>query len=262
MCLEEIGKDKNLEIAEAKLVHRMTDLPYKRKEVIGDATLYLGDCRDILPTLGKVDAVVTDPPYGIGFPYNSHIDSAEALEALIPPLMDFVKASKRGVITPGNTNIHKYPAPTWTGAWTWDTTTSLGKWGWSQWQPILLYGDDVWPGTSSKGGPLKSDRINFSGGEAGIANAEGRGHTCPKPLEFMRRLIARFTLEDETVSDPFLGSGTTGVACAKLGRKFIGIEIDEGYFDIACARIRKAYAQPDFFIAPPAEKPKQEALEL
>ena len=64
------------------------------------------------------------------------------------------------------------------------------------------------------------------------------------------------------ILDPFMGSGTTGVACVKLGRKFIGIEIDEGYFDIACERIRKAYAQPDMFVEPRAPDPKQEALEL
>ena len=226
----------------------------------GRVTLYRGDCREILPTLGKVDAVVTDPPYGIGFPYRSYVDSAEALEALIPSIMDVVGRARRGVITPGNTNIHKYPAPTWTGAWTWDTTTSRGKWGWSQWQPILLYGEDVWPGTSSKGGPLKSDRINFSGGQAKIIDADGEGHTCPKPLEFMRRVVARFTSAGELVVDPFLGSGTTGVACVKLGRKFIGIEIDPRYFDIACRRIEEAARQPDLLIPETQQKPTQESF--
>ena len=76
----------------------------------------------------------------------------------------------------------------------------------------------------------------------------------------MAALLKDFTNTGETILDPFMGSGTTGVACVKLGRKFIGIEIDEGYFDIACERIRKAYAQPDMFIAPPTEKPKQEAM--
>ena len=76
----------------------------------------------------------------------------------------------------------------------------------------------------------------------------------------MKKIVHRSTLPNELVLDCFMGSGTTGVACVKLGRKFIGIEIDEGYFDIACERIRKAYAQPDMFIAPPAEKPKQEAM--
>jgi DNA modification methylase len=68
-------------------------------------------------------------------------------------------------------------------------------------------------------------------------------------------------VEGQTILDPFMGSGTTGVACAKLGRKFIGIEIDAKYFDIACERIQKAYDQPDMFIEPPA-KPIQEKLEV
>lgn len=66
----------------------------------------------------------------------------------------------------------------------------------------------------------------------------------------------------KSVLDPFMGSGTTGVACVKLGRSFIGIEIDEGYFNIACERIRKAYAQPDMFITPREPAPVQEALSL
>ena len=69
-----------------------------------------------------------------------------------------------------------------------------------------------------------------------------------------------FLPDAQTILDPFMGSGTTLVACVKLGRKGIGIELDPDYFDIACERVRKAYEQPDMFIAPPAEKPKQEGL--
>jgi len=232
-----------------------------RTEHIGDATLYLGDCLEILPTLGKVDAVVTDPPYGIGFEYLSYDDTPDALEVLIAGFMPWALSNAaRAVITPGNTNIHKYPPPSWTGAWTWDTTTSRGFWGWSQWQPILLYGDDVSRGTASVGGIFKSDRIHFSGGEAKINVEEGGGHVCPKPFEFVRRLVARFSLPGETILDPFIGSGTTGVACAKLGRKFIGIEIEPRYFDIACERIQKAYDQPDLFIEPPKPAKQEELL--
>ena len=93
--------------------------------------------------------------------------------------------------------------------------------------------------------------------QGGIPEAE---HPARFPVSFARELIEPFSLPSETVLDPFMGVATTGVACVKLGRNFIGIEIDEGYFDIACDRIRKAYAQPDMFIAPPAEKPKQESM--
>ena len=73
--------------------------------------------------------------------------------------------------------------------------------------------------------------------------------------------IGLHSSDGETILDPFMGSGTTGVACAKLGRKFIGIELEKKYFDIACQRIEEAYQQPDMFIEPPA-KAKQEAMDL
>ncbi len=86
--------------------------------------------------------------------------------------------------------------------------------------------------------------------------AEKNGHPCPKPIKSWQKLVNRVSRKGETILDPFMGSGTTGVACAKLGRKFIGIEIEPKYFDIACERIQKAYDQPDLFVEPP-KKPKQ-----
>ena len=233
----------------------------RRKEVIGNQTLILGDCLEVMPLLGRFDAVVTDPPYGIGFPYNSHEDTPENLEALIQGMVPVArKMASRVVITPGNTNVFRYPPADWIGAWTWDTTTACGFWGWSQWQPILLYGEDVWPGTNSKGGPLKSDRIHFSGGEAKINHADGGGHTCPKPLAFMEKLIGRFTEFGDSVLDPFMGSGTTLVACQRMGRHGTGIELDPDYFEIACRRVDEAARQPDLLIQAPAPQPTQEAL--
>lgn len=234
-----------------------------KKDVrIGDCRLILGDCLEVMKELGPVDAVVTDPPYGIGFPYNSHDDTPENLTQIIEGTIPIARAlARRVIVTPGNTNLFKYPAADWVGAWTWDTTTSRGFWGWSQWQPILLYGEDVWPGTNSRGGILKSDRIHFSGGQARISHAEGLGHTCPKPLAFMQRMVARFSIEGETILDPFMGSGTTLVACAKLARKGIGIELDPDYFEIACKRVAEAYRQPDLFVAPPTP-PEQTGMDL
>ena len=233
----------------------------KRKEVIGSQTLILGDCLEVMPTLGRFDACVTDPPYGIGFPYNSHDDSPENLQRLVDGLMPIARSiAGRVVITPGNTNVFRYPPADWIGAWTWDTTTARGFWGWSQWQPILLYGEDVWPGTNSKGGALKSDRIHFSGGEAKISHAEGMGHTCPKPIAFLEKLLGRFSMAGETILDPFMGSGTTLVACQKMGRAGTGIEIDPDYFDIACRRVEEACRQPDLLITAPPPPPVQESL--
>ena len=231
--------------------------PWKRREVIGDATLYLGDCLEILPTLPKVDAVITDPPYGLNFPYLSYADTDENFSVLVSSVMPkLLSGADRLVVTPGNTNIHKYPPPNWIAAWTWDTTTARGKLGWSQWQPILFYGEDVCKGTANWNGKLKSDRIHFSGGAANIDASAGGDHPCAKPEEFMRKLVARFSDGKQSVLDPFMGSGTTGVACMNLGRKFIGIEIEERYFNIAVERITNAQRQQKLFDAPSNGRPE------
>ncbi len=220
-----------------------------RVETIGRATLYCGDSRELIASLVGVDALVTDPPYGIGFEYLSYDDTEHGLDDLIETLISpLINKIGRAVITPGNTNLHKYPKPTWTGAWTWDTTTARGFCGWSQWQPILFYGDDPAKGFGHHNGFLRSDRIHFSGGQADITASDGGIHSCPKPTKFMRRLVARFTNDGECIFDPFMGSGTTGVAAMQMGRSFIGCELEPKYFDIACKRIEDAQRQGDLFL--------------
>ena len=109
------------------------------KVEIGNATLYLGDCMDILPRLPKVDAVITDPPYGIGFDYQGYDDTQGNLEKLIAVFIPYgIQMAKRMAVTCGNTNIAIYPKADWYACWTFDTTSSRGKLGWSQWQPILF----------------------------------------------------------------------------------------------------------------------------
>jgi DNA modification methylase len=231
-----------------------------RVERIGEATLYLGDCREVLPTLGKVDCVVTDPPYGIGFPYASYEDTPEALAQLVEATAATIIANAvRVVITPGLTNLWLYPKPDWIAAWTWATTATYGALGYNQWQPILFYGSDV-PGFGSVNGVLKCDRVQVNGFATKDFTADCGVHTCPKPLAFVKALVERFSMDGETILDPFAGSGTTGVAAIKLGRTFIGIERDPDYFDIACRRIEAAYAQPDLFVKSPEPKPEQLSL--
>lgn len=234
-------------------------MSFERVE-IGNAVLYLGDCREVLPTLPKVDAVITDPPYGIGYPYEGYEDSIENLDDLIAGFMPWSLANaERVVVTPGVSNVQRYPQADWIAAWTWETTATFGKLGYSQWQPILFYGKDL-AGFGNVNGVIKSDRIHFAGGAAKIDHAAGEVHTCPKPLQFVVRLLGRFTLEGESVLDPFMGSGTTGVACANTGRRFIGIELEPRYFDIACRRIEAAQKQADLFTQQEATAPVQEAL--
>lgn len=231
----------------------------------GRVRLILGDCREVMaafPPCFRVDAVITDPPYGIGFPYHGYEDTHDNLLGLVREVIPAIRAkADRVVITPGVSNLHDYPKPDWIASWTWETTATYGRLGYNQWQPILFYGNEL-KGFGNVNGIIKSDRVHFSGGAAGIAqDTGGQGHTCPKPLKFVERLVARFSFENETILDPFMGSGTTGVAAVKLGRRFIGIEIEPKYFEIACRRIEEATKQPDMFIEPPPA-PKQEALAL
>jgi site-specific DNA-methyltransferase (adenine-specific) len=225
---------------------------------IGNATLYLGDCREILPTLGKVDAVVTDPPYGVsgernskaadrGSPrkndYDSFSDDADYVGSVAVPVIEqLVGSGVRVVLTPGNRCLTLYPSPDSFGAVYQPASVGLQPWGRADAQPILYYGKSPHAGKS-----LPGQRCSFVMTET----AERNGHPCPKPIRFWTQLCNSASRDGETILDPFMGSGTTGVACAKLGRKFIGIEIDPGYFDIACRRIEEAYKQGDLFVAPP-----------
>ena len=208
--------------------------------IIGDATLYLGDCLDVLPTLGKVDAVVTDPPYGVGIaewdmvPITQWLPTARMLAPTV-------------YVTPGIKNIADWPRADWIASYAFPIgfKAAMGG-GLNAWEPVLIYGRNTLPLDHKQFPPIASEKVT--------------GHPTPKPLAPFRWIINTGTQFGQTICDPFMGSGTTGVACAKLGRKFIGIEIDPGYFDIACDRIRKVYDQPDLFIAPPT-KPEQLRLE-
>ncbi len=241
----------------------MTDKP---QTTIGNCTLYLGDCREILPTLGNVDAVVTDPPYGVeltakqnkwvkneGEGYASTDDTPEFIRTVCVPAIEAAIALVRNVVvTPGTRNTFLYPAPDAIGGIFNPSGAGSGRWGFECLAPVLYYGKDPYLAT-------RQGRRPNSWEQPANDSALKNGHPCPKPIGMMRWLVQRASLPGETVLDLFMGSGTTGVACVQMGRKFIGIEIEPKYFDIACERIRKAYDQPDFFVSQP-EKIKQEVL--
>lgn len=217
----------------------------RRIERIGNAVLYLGDCLEILPTLPKVDAVITDPPYGLDYPYLSYDDSPENLAALVPSFLSLsVSGATRVVVFPGVHNLTLYPKPTWCLSWSWRSTSHFGLAGYNMWQPILLYGSDL-PQFGNVNGITKADSIHFadSNGIGFLGDKVGDAHPCPKPEKLMRWVVQRFCEKPGIACDPMMGSGTTGVACAQLGRKFIGIEIEPKYFDIACERIENAQRQ-------------------
>lgn len=224
-------------------------------------TLYLGDCREILPTLGKVDAVVTDPPYGLNGSsgtinssrgksiYAEHSDTLEDVRNIyVPAITAALAMAERGAITPGTPHAFEYPKPIDIGALFQPASGGMSKWGRATWQPVLFYGRDPYCGLTIKPLTFQSNGVFVSS-----------DHPCPKPDDIMRWLVARTSCPNETILDPFMGSGTTGVAAVNLGRKFTGIEIEERYFDIACRRISDALARPDMFIEPP-RPPKQETF--
>jgi DNA modification methylase len=215
-----------------------------RIETIAEGvTLYLGDCREILPTLGKVDAVVTDPPYGIGrdgkppstsshgghkgYEFMGWDNSAPASETFAAVL----SAAENHIIWGAN----YFPSM---------LRPSMGWLFWDKGQRI-----------DQSDGELAYTNLNqalrvFTLNRAAIAK-DGAVHPTQKPVELMGWCLG-FLPDAQTILDPFMGSGTTGVAAVKLGRKFIGIEIEPKYFDIACRRVEEATKQQDLFI----EKPK------
>ena len=227
-----------------------------RVEQIGDCTLMLGDCREILPTLGKVDAVVTDPPYGIDYQSTLIKLGAKKFDKIANDsgidLREILLFADCVLAFGANNFPEQLPHR---GRWLcWDKRTIDGSADAMLGSPFEL----AWSNKTS--GYDKIVRVLHGG----VVNADGgsRVHPTQKPISVMVQSIRWAAPYGDTILDPFMGSGTTGVACVKLGRKFIGIEIDERYFNIACERIRKAYAQPDLFIAPPEPKPEQLGLTL
>jgi len=219
-------------------------------EQIGDAVLLLGDCLDILPHLGPVDAVVTDPPYGVkrdkgfegfggfGTPiarrryedddWDAERPSADCFAAML-------KVARHSIIFGGNFFTDILPVG---GHWiVWDKLNTMPT-----------FGDCELAWTNLPRKSVKKVTIEYNGL---LGNEKGRCHPTQKPIAVMSWCIQSLPKGSDCILDPFMGSGTTGVACAKLGRRFIGIEIEERYFDIACRRIEDAYKQPDFFIEKP-----------
>jgi hypothetical protein len=143
-------------------------------------------------------------------------------------------------VLPGPTQIGLYPQPDWVSCVIWDTTGSFGAYGYNQWTPVLCYGKDL-DGFGNVNGVTKGDTIRISGG-AGVGfmrSSEEAKHTCPKPINLMKLVVNRFTPESCSIIDPFMGSGSTLVAAKELGRKAIGIDIEERYCEIAAKRLRQ-----------------------
>jgi DNA modification methylase len=218
-------------------------MSFLRKEVIGDCILYLGDCRDVISKINDVGSILTDPPYGMGKLLKAGNKSEWTVGHTKGTDWDSDAADVAFLLDLGKPSIiwggQFFDLPRQRGWFVWDKmmsdfSTSVCELAWSN--------IDV---------PAK--RLNCA---SAIVQHDGRVHPTQKPVALMQWCLGY--LPEGLVLDPFMGSGTTGVACAKTGRKFVGIEIDEGYFDIACDRIRKAYLQPDMFLEKASEAPIHE----
>jgi site-specific DNA-methyltransferase (adenine-specific) len=231
--------------------------PIKKDITIGDCRLILGDCLDVMPLLGKVDAVLMDPPYGLGSAdteknnYNTFSDTPEEVFKLVSGVMEWGNY-ERLVMTPGQKMMFRYKEPTSIGAYYYPAGSGSCSWGFVGWQPIFYYGKDPF---------LQDGKGRAANCFQSTESSEKNGHPCPKPIVQWTKLLKRISRPAETILDPFMGSGTTLVACAKLGRKGIGIELDPDYFEIACKRVQEAYDQPDLFVAQP-EKQIQEGFDI
>jgi DNA modification methylase len=212
-----------------------------RKEVIGDATLYLGDCMEVMPTLGEVDAIVTDPHFGMNF-VSSHrkedtkhrpIENDDKTDLLEWTCELDVKHSK--YIFCRWDNLYNVPKPRSLVTWV-KNNHSMGdlKHEHGRKTEVCLF----YP---AEGHFFPDGRPNdvVSGVRTG-----NEYHPTQKPVELMKKIVA---WTSGVVADPFMGSGTTGVACLQMGRKFIGIEKDPEYFEIACERIKRENDQLKLF---------------
>ena len=208
-------------------------------------TIYHGDCLEVTEWLGA-DVMITDPPYGVGFSgkrhkektvstggYESYEDSSENhANVVVPAIEKFVKTGKRAMMTPGETNLFRFPEPTHVGAIYYPAGNGSNSWGFSCWQPIFYYGKD----------PFLSDGLGRRPDSLSSSHTSPKlGHPCPKPLEVMEWFVNRCSRTGETIADPFAGSGSTLVAAKSLGRRAIGVEIEEKYCEIAAKRCTQDY---------------------
>ena len=221
------------------------------KVVIGSATLYRGDCMDVLPLIDKVDAVITDPPYGIlrAGQQETFTKSAKHKRKHFEDLgWDDGRPSKE--IFDAFLNIGE-KCLFWGGNYFADfLPPTMGWLYWDKGQKGLSMSDGELAWTSEKKA-LRSIVVN----RAALIGSE---HPTQKPLQVMVWSIEQLG-NPQTILDPFMGSGTTGVAAMQMGRSFIGIEREPKYFDIACRRIEQAQKQGDFFVEP-VKKQEQTAL--
>lgn len=230
-----------------------------RVETIGNATLYLGDCREILPSLPKIDAVVTDPPYGKKERTNRKSNGRDVLGKLKSNAAGWAKdyPPVHGDDKPFDPAPWlEFPKVVLFGA-NWFSSRLPATSHWIIWDKREHTPPDdnadcelAW---TNLPGPTRIHRQLWRGicrrGEENISAGEGRVHPTQKPIDLMAFCLQACRLKGgDLVLDPYMGAGATGIAAIRRGLKFIGIEIEPQYFDIACRRIGAASKQPDMFV--------------
>lgn len=228
-----------------------------REEIIGNQRLILGDCIEVLPLI-VADVFLTDPFYGVEggkggqsrdgrgrAGYNaSWEDTPDEVERVaVPAVNACIEKCIRGAVTPGSRCMLSYPKPADIGCFWTPAASNIGPWGFTTFNPIFYYGKDYRAGK----GPLPT-------GKQLLEKSPKNGHPCPKPLQAWTWLLEKVAQQTDTVLDPFMGSGTTLVACENTGRRGIGIEIEPKFFDIACREVEKATQQQRIDFAPVEEK--------
>lgn len=234
----------------------------KRVEVIGNQTLIEADCISVMPLLGQFDAVVTDPPYGIGAANGSNDRGADASGRYrrkprqYEGRWDDARPSRQSIeATVSAANLHIV----WGGNFFSDWLPVGGRWLiWDKLNSMPSFSDAELAWTSIKGASVKKFTQCANGPSA---NRDGRVHPTQKPLALMDWCLG-FLPEAKTILDPFAGSGTTAVACERMGRQCTAIELDPDYFEIMCRRVDEQVRQPDMFVASPPPSPKQEAFNV
>ena len=231
------------------------------KVVIGNAELWHGDCRDVLPLLPACDLLLTDPPYGIG------INKSHRL------------ATSRGH---GGESWDDKPVPHWLMLMMQEQAAEAIVWGgnyytmgparcvlvWDKMQCSDKHADTelIWTSFDRNAKLYRycfsGNRYGWEGNIKGVGRASNREHPTQKPSELMAAILRDYGQNAATVLDPFMGSGTTGVACAQLGKAFTGIERERKYFDIACERISRAQAQGSLLPLEQTPVATQQVMEL
>jgi site-specific DNA-methyltransferase (adenine-specific) len=224
--------------------------------------LILGDCLEVMKTLPdkSVDAVITDPPYGIGFYYNGKQEIANTPEKYWAFMGPVYRETMR-LLRPGGFFAIWQAALNFRYFWEWfgddihiyaacknfvqlrKTAINYG------FDPIVIgYKCGEKPLCPTKEDPKRNIDFFVANTAAVVSKPNLRiQHPCPRPIDQMHEIVSNFSIPRGTILDPFMGSGTTGVACVQTGRDFIGIEIDPGYFAIAERRIKEAQAQGNLF---------------